>query len=343
MEVAAADPSYGGVSLVSRPYPAAVSLHPPAGLGGPHAQTLWAHALRSAPATELRRQTLPLPDGDRLTLAWAEDLGGPLVLIVHGLTGSARSPYVRRLLAALRPAGLSGVVMEARGFDGLNRRPRFQHAGDTADLDAVAAALRRQRPGRSLAVVGYSVGGGLLLNWLAGRPTGVAAAAVVSVPFELDACTGALDRGFARLYQAKLLRGLKHMMRRKLARGTAGGLRAGELDAVSSLRGFDERVTAPLHGFADADDYYRRASCRPRLRRVATPTLLLQAADDPFVPAASLPLTAELPSCAQLRLSSRGGHLGFVARDRPDWLEGQIVRYLGARLGPAEEWPWAGP
>lgn len=305
---------------------------PAPALRNPHLQTVYAACLKPAPTPKLRRERFTLPDGDQLTLAWGRDSGGPIVLVLHGLTGSADSAYIRRLIAALERGGFTAVAVEARGIDGLNLAPGFQHAGDPSDLEAIGDSLVRRYPGRELAAVGYSIGGNLLLNWLAAGSAPVAAACAVSVPFDLAACTAALDQGLARIYQTNLLRGLKRMMRRKLVGSAAGFMSAAELAAIASLRQFDERITAPLHGFADAQDYYRRSSCGQRLAAIDRPTLLVHAEDDPFVPAKSIPCAAALPRNLELRLSAHGGHLGFVAHRCTDWLEQELVGFLATAL-----------
>ena len=179
-------------------------------LPGPHLQTLWPNLLRH-PRIAVRRERLELPDGDFLDLDWSTGSSGPLVVILHGLEGSSRSPYAAGLLNALQRRGWRGVVMHARGCSGEpNRLPRGYHAGDTADLDYCVRELRRREPHTPLAVVGYSLGGSVLLNWLAETsvPRDIAAAVAVSVPFRLEDTAERLQRGFSRLYQRALLRSL---------------------------------------------------------------------------------------------------------------------------------------
>ncbi|QKT04636.1 hydrolase [Ectothiorhodospiraceae bacterium 2226] len=309
-------------------------------LPGPHAQTLWPHLLRR-PRVVLHRERLELPDGDFLDLDWNSRERGPLALVLHGLEGSSRSGYARGLLRELHDRGLRGVLMHFRGCSGEpNRLARSYHSGETGDLAHVVRELRRREPHTPLGVVGFSLGGNVLLKWLG--ETGarreaplVQAAVAVSVPFMLADAAARLERGTSRLYQWALLRTLRRSLRRKL-RLRGGTLDARRLRALRSFRAFDEHVTAPLHGFAGADEYYRLASSRQYLRDIRVPTLILHARDDPFMSADCIPAAAELSPQVRLELAERGGHVGFVSGRWPwrphYWLEPRIADHLGVHL-----------
>jgi predicted alpha/beta-fold hydrolase len=312
-------------------------------LPGPHLQTLWPNLLRH-PRVALRRERLELHDGDFLDLDWTTGSRGPVVVILHGLEGSSRSPYAAGLLNALHRRGWRGVVMHARGCSGEpNRLPRRYHAGDTDDLDYCLRELRRREPHTPLAAVGYSLGGSMLLNWLAetSMPRDIAAAVAVSVPFRLEATAGRLERGFSRLYQRALLRSVyravsaKHqVMNHPLARAIR--------PMPPTFRAFDDAYTAPLHGFSGVDDYYRRASCGPKLRRICNPVLILQASNDPFMDSGTMPAEEQLSEHVTLEVSGAGGHVGFVAGSplRPRyWLEERIPQYLEGQLQPGPTTP----
>ncbi len=318
---------------------AAAGFRPAWWLPGPHLQTLWAALARPRPRLPLRWETVPLPDGDFLELAWVAGVGtGPVVLVLHGLEGSARSPYAAGLAARLAAAGLRPAVMHLRGCGRRpNRGPCLYHSGMTGDLRAVLARLAATgRP--AAAAVGYSLGGNLLLKHLgeAGAAAGLHAAVAVSVPFELAACARRIRVGFSRVYERALLRHMRRSVRRRLACVPLPGIGAVRLRGLASLRAFDAAVTAPLHGFAGVDDYYARASCRPWLGRIRVPTLILHAADDPFVPPEAIPAPDELAPAVRLELAHRGGHVGFVAGASPLrprwWLEGRILDFLLERL-----------
>ena len=248
--------------------------------------------------------------------------GAPLLLVLHGLEGSCRSHYVHGLLEHGRRLGWGGVVLNFRSCSGEpNRLPRFYHSGDTEDLDEIVRLLTAREPERVIVAVGVSLGGNVLLKWLGeqgdGAPPALAAAVGISVPFDLEQCARVLDRGFQKwVYTANFMRTFKQKVRAKV-------LRHGpfvDLAAVRRARTFaayDRVVTAPLHGFADEVDYWRRASCGPYLAKVRRPTLLISAVDDPFVPASALPDPLVLPPNVLLEATERGGHVGFV--EGPPW------------------------
>ena len=308
-------------------------------LPGPHAQTLFPFIARRHLYIKTKRERLTLPDGDFLDLDWA--LGAPesspLVLMLHGLEGSLRSHYAGGLLQSLNRAGLRAVLMHFRGCSGEpNHLPRSYHSGETGDLDWVIGELRRREPHLPLAAIGFSLGGNVLLKWLGERAerVPVQAAVAVSVPFSLAIAAQRLDSGLSRLYQAYLLRKLRHSLVLKRQRMMLP-IDLPELRGLHNFRRFDDAVTAPLHGFANVDDYYARASSRPFLKRISCPTLILHAMDDPFMSPAVLPAPTELSSSVRLELSAQGGHVGFVTGrwGRPTyWLEQRIPDFLIATL-----------
>lgn len=263
------------------------------------------------------------------------------MLVLHGLEGCSRSGYVMEACRRLRDRGLRPVALNFRGRSGEpNRTRRLYHSGETDDLAHVLTRLRRGNPGVDLGAVGFSLGGNVLLKYMGERPdreNPLSAAACVSVPFDLAASARHLERGAGRIYASSLLRSLKRSLRRKVRlRGRAGYDLEGA-EAATTLREFDEAVTAPVHGFADAAEYYRLCSSRRFLAGVGTPTLALQAEDDPFVPAASVPRAALARNPqVRARLVERGGHVGFVAGRRPwrpeFWAEEATSAFLAARL-----------
>lgn len=308
-------------------------------LRGAHAQTLWPNLLRIRPRLGLRRERLELPDGDFLDLDWAAERPGPLVIIFHGLEGSSRSPYAAWMLKALSEAGFQALLMHFRGCSGVpNRLARAYHAGETADMAHVVETLRERFPERPIAAVGYSLGGNALLKWL-GQSAGdnpLSAAVAVSVPFDLFSAADRLERGLSRLYQWHLLGKLKASARRKLHLKDYP-FTAKTLRAQHSFRAFDDHITAPLHGFADVEAYYREAGSRQYLKSIERATLILQARDDPFLYPRGLPEAAELSDRIHMELSEKGGHVGFVGGTVPGWgrywLETRILTWLHAQLG----------
>ena len=289
-------------------------------------------------------ERLELPDGDFLDLAWTPDHGGPCVLVLHGLEGSHRSPYVRAMLAALHSAGYRGVLMHFRGCSGApNRLPRSYHSGDTGDAASVVAHITAQHGRPPFAAIGYSLGGNVLLKWLGecGAAASFMTAVAVSVPFDLAACADRLAKGASRFYQWHLVRSMQARFTAKFGTGD-NPLGITDIKTLDSFWRFDDAVTAPLHGFRDVHDYYTSASCRPFLKRIARPTLILHAADDPFVPALAVPCAAELGAEVSLELAAHGGHVGFITGAVPGraryWLEARIIAHLDeVRAGAAHK------
>jgi predicted alpha/beta-fold hydrolase len=226
--------------------------------------------------------------------------------------------------------------MHQRGCSGTpNRLPRFYHAGETTDLGYLLARLRDSAPG-PLYAVGYSLGGNILLKWLGetGHDSLLDAAVGVSVPFRLDLGARRLESGVSRLYQSYLVGSMKRSTARK------GRIMAMPVDpeALAASRTFEEIdtcLTAPLHGFRDARDYYEQSSCRRFLAAVHTPTLIIHSRDDPFMTPEAVPEAAELSPAIRLELTRRGGHCGFVSGTpwRPRyWLDKRVPAFIGEYL-----------
>lgn len=305
-------------------------------LPGAHLQTMWPALTPRGLRVPIRRRRIELPDGDFIDVDWVGERG-PIVVVLHGLGGSSASHYARGILRTVASRGWRGALMHFRGCSGeANRLPRGYHAGETGDLHSFIAMLRQREPRTPLAAVGYSLGGNVLLKWLGeqGAAAPVRAAVAVSVPFDLANAAARLHRGFSRVYELRLLRSLQQGVARKAARLALPWDRR-TIAAIKSLREFDERITAPLHGFRDADDYYARATCRPYLSGISTPTLAIHAADDPFMSPTAVPKAREFSAAITLELASRGGHVGFVGGEpwAPRyWLETRIPAFLAPRL-----------
>ncbi len=308
-------------------------------LRSPHLQTLWpVFARRKAPLA-LRRERWELSDGDFLDVDWTGSGEGPIVAVLHGLEGSVESHYARGMMAAICSRGWRGALMHFRGCSGEpNRMARSYHSGETGDLDAFVAKIRSEHPGTKLAVVGYSLGGNVLLKWLgeAAQARPVDCAVAVSVPFELAKTADRLERGFSRVYHWWLMRSLRASAVQKARLGRIH-YDLDELSRLRTFRAYDDRVTAPLHGFAGVDDYYARSSSRQYLTGIATPTLIVHALDDPFMTPDAAPGQDELSPNVEFDLTHRGGHVGFVSGAFPwrpkYWLEERIPEYLAGHLG----------
>jgi hypothetical protein len=306
----------------------------PAWLPGGHAQTVYAPLL-AGPAPAYRRERWDTPDGDFIDLDWVDaPPGAPLVVAFHGLEGSSRSHYALALMRASRSRGWRGVVPHFRGCGGQpNRLARAYHSGDAAEVDWILRRLRRDTRG-PLFAVGVSLGGNALLKWLgeqgAAATEVVAAAAAVSAPLDLRISGDALALGLNRVYTRMFLSTLKPRSLAKLAR-FPGLYDPAAVRRAATLREFDDVVTAPLHGFRDTDDYWRRASSKPLLGQVRVPTLVLNARNDPFVPPPCLPVPEDVSPAVTLEFPKEGGHAGFVTGRFPgtlDWLPRRLLAFF---------------
>ncbi|HET7613008.1 MAG TPA: hydrolase [Gemmatimonadaceae bacterium] len=290
-----------------------------------HLQTLWGKFFRRqhpAPTVVERWDT---PDGDfldihRLTAA----RGSPRLLLLHGLEGTVRSHYAQGLLneAARRGWGADLLIFRSCGSE-LNRTRRFYHSGETSDLAFVLDRIVTENPESKLALAGVSLGGNVLLRFLGERgtdlPRQLISAAAISVPFDLQRSSRRINRGFSRVYQRYFLESLRRKASEKQRRFPD----LAPPDAIARLRtleDFDDLITGPLHGYRDAQDYYRRASSLPVLDRIRLTTLLLSAADDPMLPREVLDdVRAVARHNPNLRIEfvDRGGHAGFIAGSSP--------------------------
>lgn len=309
-----------------------------------HAQTIYASLPWSWRSKHtLRRESLELPDGDITAVDWlteADSLpdAAPLLVILHGLEGSAESSYARMLMDVALERGWRSCVLHFRDCgDYRNRLPRRYHAGETNDLRFFLNKLQTtreisQNPGPLLAV-GYSLGGNVLLKYLgeSGTDTPLSAATAVSVPLDLHESAEALNIGFSRVYQRYLLKRMKSSVTRKFDRHTA----AFDWDKAMkahTFAEFDDSVTAPLHGFTGKQDYYDRCSSLHFLKGIERPTLIINALDDPFMTPGVIPDEDRLSEQVTLEVAETGGHVGFVSGG-PPWrpafyLPGRILEFL---------------
>jgi predicted alpha/beta-fold hydrolase len=316
------------------------SFTPPWWLKNPHLQTFLGSLYSPGTDPKFQHQHLELPDGDFLQLDWSQNPGNdtPIVLILHGLEGSSRSSYVRRLVLDLYPQGYQCLVMHFRGCGGhVNRLQRTYHSGETQDLDLITRWLRHTYPNRPIAVIGYSLGANVLLKWLGEQrdKAPIQAAVAVCPPLRLEVCARRLEHGLSRIYQMLLLKSLVNKISEKYRHRTSPL----DLNRVAKARTFfefDDAVTAPLHGFASADEYYRQSSSRPYLKSIRRPSLIISTFDDPFMTPEVLPHIDELGPQSQLEITRYGGHVGFIAARGffgiRFWLEQRIRLYLSSVL-----------
>ncbi len=314
---------------------------------GAHLQTAWARIARSRRLVTFDREVLTTPDDDDLVLDHvAGPAASPRVLILHGLEGSAYSLHTQGLALLVARAGWRGTVInfrscarDARDIEQRlrNRRPRLYHSGETADLDFVVRTLVAREPATTLYALGFSLGGAVLLKWLgeAGGASPVRAAATISAPYDLGAAARFLERPVGRIYTAHFASRLKSKTLDLLARfpRETAHVDADRVRRARTFREFDECVTAPLHGFSGADDYYTRASSLPFLARIAVPTLCLSSEDDPLIPGETAHWAREAASPeVTFEITSWGGHTGFVSGSwpwRPSyWAEDRAIDWL---------------
>ncbi|MDA1001549.1 MAG: alpha/beta fold hydrolase [bacterium] len=290
---------------------------------GAHLQTLWGVFLRRFPDLDWRRERWDTPDGDFLLIDILDPprAQAPTLFVLHGLEGSSDSHYVKGIARAARAEGWRVAAMNFRSCGGeANRLPRLYHSADTGDLEMVLERALGRFEG-PIFLAGFSIGGNVLLKWLAARgesvPAPVRAAAALSPSFDPGASGRHMDQNPWSLYRWELLRLLK---RKGLAFSERfpGLVDAGQIRASRTFAEFDRCVTARVHGFADENDYYARARSAGELDKIRVPTLLVSAADDPVVPAAAYPQEA-IDSSAWLRgvMLPSGGHVGFVAGRNP--------------------------
>jgi predicted alpha/beta-fold hydrolase len=318
-----------------------VAYRAPKWLAGGHAQTLYPLLIKpEAPA--YWRERWETPDADYIDLDWNEapglvagDKSTPLVALFHGLEGNSNSHYAISLMRAFTERGWDAALVHFRGCSGqINRLPRAYHSGDSEEIDWILRRLKQHFPKRPLYALGVSLGGNALLKWLGERELHAAdliqAAAAISAPLDLTACGHHLGRGFNRIYTQHFLRSLKQSAAAKLQL-FPGLFDEARMHAARNLYQFDDVVTAPLHGFADTDDYWRRASSKPWLAAIRLPTLLLNAQNDPFLPSDALPSRKQYSAAVTADFPCQGGHAGFVSGSLPghlDWLPQRILHFF---------------
>lgn len=330
-------PARSGIAFEPDPFRA------PLWLRGTHLQTVLGRLLRREPPLPFRRERLDTRDGDFVDLDFPElGIGEdvPVVVLLHGLEGSARRGYALNVYRELAARGVAAVGLNFRSCGGEpNRTARFYHSGDTGDLRHVLRSLRERWPGRRFGAIGFSLGGNALLKYLGeeGERAEVAAAVAVSVPYDLAAGADLLERSrMGRFYAGLFIKTLIEKAEAKRELMEAAGIDLERVRRARSFREFDDAATAPLHGFADASDYYARSSSAGFLERIRIPALLLQADDDPFLPAEAFPWAAVRSNpWLQAELVRGGGHVGFVGGTpwRPAfWAEREGARFLAEEL-----------
>ena len=290
-------------------------------LPGAHLPTIWGKKGRRQAQVHERVERWTTPDGDHISIARAGIItsGRPHLLVLHGLEGTTRSNYAQGLLAKARSMGWSADLMLFRSCDGeVNNARRLYHSGETTDLDFVVRTLVSRHPDVSLRLIGVSLGGNVLLKWLGEQGesfvSNVARAAAVSAPFDLAAGSRYLECTLGQKYVDHFMVTLKAKTLAKRAR-FPDLCDWAKLHSARTFWEFDDFVTGPVHGFADALDYYTKSSSINRLTDIRRPTLLFNAEDDPFLPADVLDRVRKLATIndfLHFEFTKRGGHVGWV-------------------------------
>jgi predicted alpha/beta-fold hydrolase len=292
---------------------------------GGHLQTLWGKLFRRQAAAPTVLERWDTPDGDFVELYRLQSaIGAPRVVLLHGLEGTIRSHYAQGLLneAARRGWGADLLIFRSCGSEP-NLTRRFYHSGETTDAAFVLDRISREHPTSPLAIAGVSLGGNVLLKLLGERgtdlPPHLQAAAAISVPFDLSRSSRRIGRGFSRFYQKFFLSSLQRKAQEKAERFPDLAA-ANRISQIRTLEDFDNLITGPLHGFLDAQDYYRKSSSLPWLERIRINTLLLSAVDDPMLPPEVLDEVRDVarrnPNL-HLEFVERGGHAGFITGSWP--------------------------
>ncbi len=309
------------------------SYRAPAFLPGGHLQTIYPAVFRRVPVVTQRRERLELPDGDFLDLDWAGGGSRRLVILSHGLEASSRATYIQGMAAALRRRGWDVLAWNCRGCSGEpNRLLRFYHSGASEDLDHVVRHALAVHPAEQVDLIGFSLGGNITLKYLGERKPAerLHRAVAFSVPCDLACSSRRLSAGSNRIYMERFLRCLRSKLRQKQPR-FPDEIDLSGLRGVRDFRGFDDRYTAPLHGFRDAADYWERSSSRSCLPAIRIPALLVNAANDPFLGPGCFPREeARESGTFHLEVPDGGGHVGFYAGGGESWAEARAAEFLSA-------------
>ncbi|WP_371187095.1 hydrolase [Thalassotalea maritima] len=306
-----------------------------------HLQTMAGKLFRKNLQLNIINETIELPDGDFVDLAWTEDANlnkdKPIVYVLHGLEGSIDSHYAKGMMHAIQQRGWIGLLMHFRGCSGKpNRYGPSYHSGDTFDIHYCVDFLKPRFANRPLGIMGFSLGGNVLANYLAeDEHHPFASAAIICAPLHLSSCSSRIGQGFSKVYQKYLVDMLKNSTQQKINLGLIKHIDKNELAGIRKLADFDEKVTAPIHGFQNAEDYYQQVSGLYKLDKVTTPTLIIHALDDPFL---CHEFVTQIPDNPKLtvELSPYGGHVGFIAGKNPlkpeFYLDQRVLDYL------SEQW-----
>ncbi|MCY7295652.1 hydrolase [Alteromonas sp. a30] len=319
------------------------SFKPPLWARNRHIQTIWPRFFTRRLPLRTEVQRLDLPDGDFIDLAWSPrpDECKGLIPMFHGLEGSINSHYANDMIAQLNKDGWWVVLMHFRGCSGsINRLPRSYHSGDTDDARFFLEYLHKQQFDVPIqTALGFSLGANMLLKLIGEEPNHgfFESAVAISPPFKLSECSKSISEGFSRIYQNYLLASMRRTFIEKIRQIDFGKFKITNeiMNKIRTFRDFDEYITAPLHGFENAEDYYSRSSCIHYLNKITTPTLIIHSKDDPFMNSNVVPQPEHLSEHIELELSEQGGHVGFMQGSpwRPKiWFHDRVKCFLDTQL-----------
>ncbi len=311
------------------------SYSPPSFLANGHLQTLLPTLFRRVRDVCYQRERIDTPDGDFLDLDWSKVGAEKVAILSHGLEGSSQSPYMRGMVRALNQNGWDALAWNFRGCSGEpNKTLRFYHSGATEDLQAVISAVMTQTEYSEIALVGFSLGGNLALKYLGEQEKKVhpliKKAVAFSVPCDLAASVRKLAKPSNRVYMKRFLVMLHQKIKAKM-KVMPGQISDDGYERLKNFRDFDDRYTAPLHGFKDAEDYWQKCSCRAFLKTIPIPTLIVNAKDDPFLAPSCYPLEeANANPNLFLEMPDSGGHMGFMSLNHGGqyWSEWRAISFL---------------
>lgn len=302
-------------------------------LFSPHLQTLWPVFFKKRHSLDLAAEQVELDDGDFIDLRWSKKHSDKTVLVLHGLEGSLESHYVNGIMFQLEQSGYKPVLMHFRGCGGrMNRLARAYHSGETGDVSFIVQHIKNKTGEDPFAAIGFSLGGNVLLKWLGetGDSNPLTKAVAVSVPFTLHDAAKRLEQGVSKIYREHLLASLRKTYSEKFNK-IPSPLNV-DVNQLKSFWEYDDKVTAPLHGFAGAQDYYDSCSSRQFLKAIKVPTRIIHSSDDPFMFKETVPDTEELSDFVDFLLTARGGHVGFITGKTPassySWSEQRIIKFL---------------
>lgn len=314
--------------IIDSPY------RPPWYLPGADLQTVAPH-LRRIDGVAYRRERIELDDGDFVDVDWSRVDSERLVIIAHGMEGHSRRPYMLAMVRTLNAAGWDALAWNMRACSGeTNRTAGFYHAGLTQDLAAVIAHVQEAGSHERIALVGFSLGGNLILKYLgecgADVPSELCAAATFSVPCDLVDGARAIHRWRNRFYLRRFMRHLRAKVRDK-ATARPGLIDAEGIERLPDLYAFDGRYTAPVHGYASVEAYWRATSCSGYLSAIRLPALIANARNDTFLEDRCYPLDIVRPlKEVVLEMPDCGGHVGFPLADGACWMEERALDFIEA-------------